>query len=139
MKNCPPGTHFCINSKLCDWPNKAVCNQLETFGEATTQTTNVEPASLSPVHVSQTASDESQQPKELATLYGADFSFLARSQKIIPAPPSGQTVRLRHGKSPSEGYLEIFSFDKWGYVCDSGSWTMEEADVVCKQLGLKEK
>lgn len=137
VKNCPPGTHFCIHSNLCDWPNKAVCNQLETFEEATTQTTNVEPASLSPVHVSQTASDESQQPKELATLYGADFSFLARSQKIIPAPPSGQTVRLRHGKSPSEGYLEIFSFDKWGYVCDSGSWTMEEADVVCKQLGLK--
>ena len=98
VKNCPPGTHFCINSKLCDWPNKAVCDQLETFEEASTQTANVEPASLCPVDVSQTASDESQQPKEFATLYGADLLNLTRSQKIIPAPPSGQ------------GYLEFFFF-----------------------------
>jgi len=134
VKNCPPGTHFCINSKLCDWPSKAVCEQLETFTESPVLPSSTD--SASPRYSSQTASDESQQPTDLAPLYEPGYSFLARSQKIIPAPPSGQMARLRHGKSPSEGYLEIFSFDKWGYVCDSGAWTMEEADVVCKQLGL---
>ena len=134
VKNCPPGTHFCIHSKLCDWPSKVVCAQLETFNESPAQPANSDPAS--PRYESETPSDESQRPTDLATSYGPDYSFLARSQKIIPAPPSGQIVRLRHGKSPSEGYLEIFSFDKWGYVCDSGSWTMEEANVVCRQLGL---
>ena len=77
-----------------------------------------------------TASDE-QYPE-------VDWSdvILARSIDVIPAPPSGQIIRLRQGKSPSEGYVEIFSNNKWGYVCDRGSWTMKEADIVCKQLGF---
>ena len=25
---------------------------------------------------------------------------------------------------------------RWGYVCDAGTWGVEEADVVCKQLGF---
>ena len=31
----------------------------------------------------------------------------------------------------------MFYSGKWGLVCDSGSWTMQEADIVCKQLGFK--
>ena len=27
---------------------------------------------------------------------------------MLPAPPSGQRVRLRRGKAPSEGYLQMF-------------------------------
>ena len=63
--------------------------------------------------------------------------ILARNNNLKPAPPSGQLVRLRKGKSPSNGYVEMFSNNKWGYVCDAGTWTMEEANVVCKQLGFK--
>ena len=54
----------------------------------------------------------------------------------MPAPPSGQLIRLRQGRSPSQGYVQIYSNNKWGWVCDSGSWSMEEADLVCKQLGF---
>ena len=32
----------------------------------------------------------------------------------LPAPPSGQQVRLRHGQSPSEGYLQFFTENKAG-------------------------
>ena len=62
--------------------------------------------------------------------------ILARNVDLMPAPPSGQLIRLRQGRSPSQGYVQIYSNNKWGWVCDSGSWTMEEADLVCKQLGF---
>ena len=62
--------------------------------------------------------------------------ILARNVDLMPAPPSGQLIRLRQGRSPSHGYVQIYSNNKWGWVCDSGAWTMEEADLVCKQLGF---
>ena len=71
----------------------------------------------------------------LINFYLADI-ILARNTDVLPAPPSGQNIRLRHGKSPAEGYVEIYSDNNWGYVCDSGAWTMTEADVVCKELGF---
>ena len=52
-------------------------------------------------------------------------------------PPSGQRVRLRGGKGPFSGYLEMRQGSgKWGLVCDRGDWGMQEANLVCKQLGF---
>ena len=33
------------------------------------------------------------------------------------------------------GYLEIFYHNNWGFVCDE-EWKLEEANLVCKQLGF---
>ena len=79
--------------------------------------------------------------------------------KVFPAPQtSGQKIRLRGGKAPFSGilfkiiflvkwfdkffenqfltgYLEIFYHNKWGFVCDE-EWKLEEANLVCKQLGF---
>ena len=30
VQQCPPGTHFCVKSLMCDWPTKAVCDQVVT-------------------------------------------------------------------------------------------------------------
>ena len=69
-----------------------------------------------------------------------DISYYPNSQRRkkieFPAPPSGQKVRLRGGVQPYSGYLEVSYSDEWGFVCDSGSWTMAEANIVCKQLGF---
>ena len=46
-------------------------------------------------------------------------------------------MRLRSGGAPHKGYLEIFHSDRWGLVCDGGSWTAQEAEVVCRQLGFR--
>ena len=65
-----------------------------------------------------------------------NYPYSPRRKIDFPAPPSGQKVRLRGGVQPYTGYLEISYSNEWGFVCDSGSWTMEEANVVCKQLGF---
>ncbi|KAJ9578455.1 hypothetical protein L9F63_005325, partial [Diploptera punctata] len=60
---------------------------------------------------------------------------LARKNRNV----SGQALRLRGGPGPWEGYIEIQGPDGgWGLVCDDkNSWTIEEANVVCHQLGYE--
>ena len=143
IKDCPPGTHFCRVSLMCDWARKAVCEQLSSLvllrppggGDSAqsdepkyflvhgskTQTTTPYPATAKPLD---------------ATADLAAEQFARKADISQPAPPSGQTIRLRQGKSPSEGYLQLFHNSQWGYVCDSGTWSLAEAAIVCYQLGL---
>ena len=43
-------------------------------------------------------------------------------------------IRLAGGSGPHEGRVEIFHDNVWGTVCDDG-WGLEDAVVVCRQLG----
>ncbi|NXC35064.1 C163A protein, partial [Campylorhamphus procurvoides] len=42
-------------------------------------------------------------------------------------------LRLSNGTGPCSGRVEVKHDERWGTVCD-GDWTIEDAEVVCKQL-----
>ena len=46
------------------------------------------------------------------------------------------SVRI-NGSTLSTGRVEIFHNDQWGTICDRG-WDINDANVLCKQLGLSQ-
>ena len=47
------------------------------------------------------------------------------------------SFRLRDGSAVTEGRVEVSVDGKFGLICDD-HWELEDAHVVCKQLGFKQ-
>ncbi|KAF0290259.1 hypothetical protein FJT64_011467 [Amphibalanus amphitrite] len=108
VQQCAPGTLFNCHTEKCDFPHNVRC---------------VQP-------------DKPQAPMIDVSQFARN-GVQARSRfGSVMAPPSGQRLRVRGGRSLSQGHVQMYHEGQWNHVCED-EFTRHMADTVCWDMGFK--
>lgn len=81
--------------------------------------------------------DEPTNPPNAARFNQGAAQLVQQSPDSTINVHSGQILRLRGGRGPSLGFVELFINENWHLLCDdTKSFDDQEATVACRQLGF---
>ncbi|XP_063956214.1 deleted in malignant brain tumors 1 protein-like isoform X3 [Lytechinus pictus] len=94
------------------------------------------PRGSGPIHLDYVDCEGNETRLDLCQSDGWDNNFCGHESDagVICQDGTEGDVRLVDGPTPNQGRVEIFHDGLWGTVCDD-SWDVNDARVVCRQLG----